>query len=356
MNTSNLPKTQRAWRAVKRGKPSEALVLQTDVPVPSLSPGEVLVKVQAAALNPVGWKIMTTVPNVIARRPITPEYDLAGVIVDANGSEFSAGDEVIGFIPLALQAKTGQGTLTEYTKLPAANVALKPSNISAVEACGLPLVGETALQALVDVGKLEAGQTVFINGGSSAVGMNGIYIAKALGARVVTSASSRNEELCRKLGADEFVDYTARPLHEHFMANPPSPKFDIIFDAVALVDPALYKCSNAYMKPKGLYISTGPWPDLKSWGGSTGVSKFLSLGCEILKPSFLSGVNAKWTAVSVTHKQQDLAKLCDLVAEGKLKPVVDSVYKFEDALSAYERLMTSRATGKVVVKVDESVG
>jgi NADPH:quinone reductase-like Zn-dependent oxidoreductase len=213
----------------------------------------------------------------------------------------------------ALQAKTGQGTLTEYTKLPAANVALKPSNISAVEACGLPLVGETALQALVDVGKLEAGQTVFINGGSSAVGMNGIYIAKALGARVVTSASSRNEELCRKLGADEvslyfyatipflmshqFVDYTARPLHEHFMANPPSPKFDIIFDAVALVDPALYKCSNAYIKPKGLYISTGPWPDLKSWGGSNGVSKFLSLGCEILKPSFLSGVNAKWTSV-----------------------------------------------------------
>lgn len=274
---------------------------------------------------------MTAVPNVIARRPLTPEHDLAGVVVDANDSEFSVGDEVIGFIPIcdysyymlpctyhdpfccaALQSKTKQGALTEYTKLPAANIALKPSNVSAVEACGLPLVGETAMQALVDIGKLEAGQSVFINGGSSTVGMSAIYIAKALGAKVVTSASSRNEELCRKLGADDvssyfhvisllmsqqFVDYTVRPLHEHFMENPPSPKFDIIFDAVALVDPALYKHSNAYVKPTGLFISTGPWPDLKSWGGPTGVSNILSLGYEILKPSFFCGVNVKWTSV-----------------------------------------------------------
>ncbi|KAG2157418.1 NAD(P)-binding protein [Suillus clintonianus] len=353
--TSNLPKTQRAWRAVKRGKPSESLVFQTDVVVPSLSPGEVLVKVQAAALNPVGWKVMSTVPNVLARRPITPEHDFAGVVVDANGTEFSAGDEVIGFIPVTLQLKTGQGALTEYTKLPAANLVLKPSNVSVIEACGLPLAGETAFQALVDIGNLQAGQSVFVNGGSSAVGMYAIYIAKALGAKVVTSASSRNEEFCRKAGADEFVDYTKKPLHEHFMENPPSPKFDIIFDAVGLTDTALYKSSNAYMKPKGVYISTGPWPDLKSWGGSTGVANLLSLGCEILRPSFLGGVNAKWTMVSVNHKPQDLAKLRDLVAEGKLKLVVDSVYGFEDVLSAYERIMTSRATGKVVVKVDDSL-
>jgi hypothetical protein len=95
----------------------------------------------------------------------------------------------------------------------------------------------------------------------------------------------------------QFVDYTNKPLHEHFLENPPSPKFDIIFDAVALVDPALYKYSNAYMKPKSVFISTGPWPDLKSWGGPTGVSKLLSLGREILRPSFLGGVDAKWTSV-----------------------------------------------------------
>ncbi|KAG1756458.1 NAD(P)-binding protein [Suillus paluster] len=353
--SSNLPKTQRAWRSVKRGKPSESLVFQTDVAVPPLSPGEVLVKVQAAALNPVGWKIMSTAPNILARRPITPECDFAGVVADANGTEFSAGDEVIGFISISLQLKTGQGALTEYTKLPAANLVLKPSNVSAIEACGLPLAGETALQALLDIGKLQAGQSVFVNGGSSAVGMNAIYIAKALGAKVVTSASSRNEEFCRKMGADEFIDYTSKPLHEHFVDNPPSPKFDIVFDAVALVDPALYKYSNAYIKPKGVFISTGPWPDLKSWRGSTGIAKLISLGCEILRPSFLGGVNTKWTMVSVTHKPQDLAKLRDLVAEGKLKLVVDSVYGFEDVLSAYERIMTSRATGKVVVKVDDSV-
>lgn len=85
------------------------------------------------------------------------------------------------------------------------------------------------------------------------------------------------------------------------MENPPSPKFDIIFDAVALVDPALYKHSNTYMKPKGVFISTGPWPNLK-WGGSTGVSKLLSLGREILRPSFLGGVDAKWTLVHSATK------------------------------------------------------
>lgn len=350
----NLPKTQRAWRAVKRGKPSESLVFQTDVAIPPLSPGEVLVKVHAAALNPVGWKIMSTTPNILAKRPITPEHDFAGVVVNANGTEFSAGDEVIGFIPVPLQLKTGQGALSEYTKLPATHLVLKPPNVSAIEACGLPVAGETAFQALVSIGKLQAGQSVFVNGGSSAVGMNAIYIAKALGAKVVTSASSRNEQFCRNAGADEFLDYTSKPLHEQLVENPPLPKFDIIFDAVALVDPALYKYSNAYMKPEGVFISTGPWPDLK-WGGSTGVSKLLSLGYEILKPSYLCGVNAKWTMVSVTHNPQDLAKLRDLMAEGKLKLVVDSVYGFKDVLSAYERIMTSRATGKVVVKVDGSL-
>jgi NADPH:quinone reductase-like Zn-dependent oxidoreductase len=99
--------------------------------------------------------------------------------------------------------KTGQGALTEFTKLPATHLVLKSSNVSAIEACGLPLAGETAFQALVGNGKLQAGQSVFINGGSSAVGMNAIYIAKALGAKVVTSASSRNEEICRNAGADE---------------------------------------------------------------------------------------------------------------------------------------------------------
>lgn len=339
---------------MKRGKPSESLIFQTDVAVPPLSPGEVLVKVQAAALNPVGWKVMSTAPDIIAKRPFTVEHDFAGVVVDANGTEFSVGDEVIAFMPVPLQLKTGQGALTEYTKFPAALLNLKPSNVSAIEACGLPIAGETAFQALVGIGKLQAGQSVFINGGSSAVGMNAIYIAKALGAKVVTSASPRNEEFCRNAGADEFFDYTKKPLHKQLAENPPSPKFDIIFDAVALVDPALYKYSNAYMKPKGAFISTGPWPDLK-WGGSTGISKLLCLGCEIVWPSFLGGVNAKWSMVSVTHNPQDLAKLCDLVTEGKLKLVVDSVYEFEDALSAYERLMTLRATGKVVVKVDGSL-
>jgi NADPH:quinone reductase-like Zn-dependent oxidoreductase len=182
---------------------------------------------------------MSASPDIIAKRPLTPEHDLAGVVVDANGTEFSVGDEVIGYIPVGeyyysrahtiltqvfwtgMQIKTGQGALTEYTKLPATHLVLKPSNVSAIEACGLPVAGETALQAIVGIGKLQAGQSVFINGGSSAVGMNAIYIAKALGAKVVTSASSRNEEFCRNAGADEV---SAFPFRYSFANTSPVPR------------------------------------------------------------------------------------------------------------------------------------
>ncbi|EGN95474.1 hypothetical protein SERLA73DRAFT_186503 [Serpula lacrymans var. lacrymans S7.3] len=346
---SQLTSSQRAWTAVKRGSPAKALALQ-DVPIPSkLVEGEVLVKVQAAALNPVGYKLMGTLPNFIARRPITVEHDLAGVIVDANGSEFSIGDEIIGFIPVQLQLKTRQGAITEYTRLPASNVTIRPPNITPTDACGIPLAGETAMQSLFDVGKLEPGQTVFINGGSSSVGAFAIQIAKARGCKVVASASGKNEDFVKSLGVDDFLDYTKAPIHKQLEDNPPSPKYHLIVDAVGLVNPSLYTHSEAYLAPGGVFVSTGPLPSF-SWKG---ISDIVSTINEVfLRPSWLGGTKRTWKLVNVVHKKEDLYSLRDLLADGKLKPVVDSIFSFEDTLKAYDRIKTQRAKGKVVIRVD----
>jgi NADPH:quinone reductase-like Zn-dependent oxidoreductase len=162
---------------------------------------------------------MRILPNALARRPLPAEHDLSGVVVDANGTEFSPGDQVFGFISagwytlrlqflfsspsiLGLAQATGQGALAQYARVPSDHLAIRPPNISPIEASGITLVGQTAYQALIHLGTLEAGQTILINGGSSAVGLLAIQIAKANGAIVFATASTKNEEFVRRQGAD----------------------------------------------------------------------------------------------------------------------------------------------------------
>lgn len=164
---------------------------------------------------------MGNVPSFVLKRWVSTEFDFAGVIVDANGTEFKEGDEVFGWHPVCkyilsrsartygshartVQAiTTGQGALAQYTRSPAANVILRPKNITPIEASGLPIVALTAYEGLFDFAKLQAGQSVFINGGSTAVGSFAIQLAKAKGAHVAASASAKNEQYVRGLGADE---------------------------------------------------------------------------------------------------------------------------------------------------------
>ncbi|KIJ12398.1 hypothetical protein PAXINDRAFT_137061 [Paxillus involutus ATCC 200175] len=366
-----IPVTQRAWVVIKQGKPRQALDLKTDFPVPKPKPGHVLVRVRAAALNPVGWKFMGVLPNFLSARPHPAEHDLAGVVVDANGSQFSDGDEVIGFIPVSLQSTTRQGALAQYATLPASNLILKPTKLSWEEAAGLPLAAQTALQALrlggcdrelTEPNKSSSGisgstpqETIFINGGSTAVGIYAIQIAKAMGFRVVASASGRNEDFVRNLGADEFIDYRTQPLPAHLISNPPNPRFTMILDAAGLVDTALYTESEAYLAPPsgkkgGVYVSTGPWPGGPSWGKIvTDIGKIIGA---IGRPSYLGGVKRKWKLIMLEHKSDDMEKICGMVERGTLHPHVDSTHAFGSALDAYDKLLTGRAVGKVVVMVD----
>ncbi|KAF5387131.1 hypothetical protein D9615_001846 [Tricholomella constricta] len=352
---SVLPETQRAWIVERRGLPSKALRLRSDWEVPSkLKEGQVLVKVQAAALNPVGYKLMKILPNFAhSGRPLPAEQDLAGVIVDGNGTHFSAGDQVFGFIPVELSQATRQGSLAQYVRMPADHLVLRPPSVSPIEAAGITLVSETAYEGLIDIGKIEAGQTVLINGGSSAVGAYAIQIAKAKGAKVVATASAKNETFVRKMGADEFIDYTKTPLHEYLAANPPSPKFHIILDAVALIDPSLYTYSPAYLAPNGIFITTGPMP--KDTSGSELWKTVKTVFAAYLRPTWLGGTKRKYKIFMVKHRKSRLDDIQKMVSDGLIVPPVDSVYEFDDALKAYDRQMSARATGKIIIKVDPNV-
>ncbi|KAJ6571729.1 hypothetical protein B0H19DRAFT_1208990 [Mycena capillaripes] len=297
--------TYSAWFAVQKGHPREALELKTGLPIPTELPsGHVLVKVQAVALNPAGYKLMGAVPNLLARRPHVAENDVAGIIVDPNGSEFSAGAKVFG-------SSARLGTLAEYVSLPSSSLALAPPN------------------GLVEKLKVEPGQTVFINGGSSAIGLSAIQIAKSMGCRVVATASGRNKDVLLGLGVDEFIDYTQAPLVEQLIASPPSPKFHGIFDAIGLTDPALYLSSASYLAPGGTYLTAGTMPHtLVEFGG---ILRQLFEG--FLRPTWLGGVPRKYAPFVVNLGKKDLETVGDLVAR-------------DGVMRAYERMMSKRAVGK----------
>ncbi|KAH0826121.1 hypothetical protein J3R83DRAFT_5905 [Lanmaoa asiatica] len=231
-----MPTTQKAWMAVKQGKPRDALAFGTDVPVPKPKPGEVLVRVRTAALNPVGWKSMGALPNVLSKRPHPAEHDLAGVIVDANGTSFSNGDEVIwvhshaAALPLALST---------------AVQALRPGGgYDPAHALGNTSASTPANQ-----------ESIFINGGSTAVDIYAIQIAKALSLRVTASASGRNESFVRGVGADTFLDYTVQPIAEQLSANPPDPRFCMVLDAGGSSDTAMHVKWGTYVKKGGAYVT-----------------------------------------------------------------------------------------------------
>ncbi|EPS99554.1 NAD-binding protein [Fomitopsis schrenkii] len=338
---------QEAWRVLGRGDPWSVLSLDSNIPVPSqLFEGEVLVRIQAAALNPIGYKTMRW-PFFSLTRPYIPENDIAGVVIDGNGTALKEGDWVFGWIPLDYAFRTRQGALAQYVRLPATCLVNLPPNVNPVQAAGLTCAAMTAYQALFEVGALRQGQRVFINGASSAVGAFAVQLAKAAGCRVSGSASARNQEFVEGIGVDEFHDYTAAPLHKVLTTTS---RYDVLIDAVGLLDTSLYTHSAAYLQPAGIFVSTGPQP---RGFDVLGIIRFL---WEVfLRPGFLGGTRRAWKMVRVKHKREDLERICQYVAEGKLRPIVDEVYAFEDVHSAYMHLMTGHARGKVVVKVDPAV-
>ncbi|KAJ6493701.1 hypothetical protein C8R47DRAFT_1119437 [Mycena vitilis] len=338
--------TYSGWLAFKKGHPAQALELKTDFTLPKKIPQDhVLVKVQAVALNPIDYKFLRSIPSFLLGRPHVIAMELAGIVTDPNGSEFQAGDKVFGASPTPKV-----GTLAQYAVLPSSSLAIRP-DVSAVEAAGLTIVNATAYQAVVETLHVESGQTVFINGGSSAVGLAAIQIAKSIGCKVVATASAKNKDLLLGLGVDEFIDYKAAPLVEQLLSKPPSPKFHAVFDAVGLTDPSLYLHSASYVAPGGMYLSAGTLPG--TFKELRGMVRLVVEGK--LRPTWLGGVPHKYGVIAVRLGKKDIESVRDLTTKGTIKAIVDSVHTFdqEGVLAAFEKLMSKHARGKVVVEVAE---
>lgn len=342
---SPLPPLQKGWQIVKSGVPKDVLKFRNDLPVPTDIPkGHVLVKVLAAALNPVGYKLMA-MPNFMVKRPVIAEHDLAGEIVIANGTEFHVGDEVFGLVPAELSMKTGWGSMQEYAIVPAEALVLKPKNIDFTTAAGVALAGQTAYEALFVIGKLEEGQRVFINGGSSSVGTLAIQLAREKGVRVDCSASGRNTDYVKSFGAEQVFDYTKKPLYEQLLEANISPPYNVFFDCIDATA-NLFVHSKKYLAPSGIFVSTGP-----NVHSLSALPSVLWTMTRIYWPTLLGGVHRQFKIFLFKSEKTKLQALADLIAEGKLKPQVDSVFSFDDLPKAYERIMSGRATGKIVVQV-----
>ena len=222
-----IPPTQRSWRVVRRGEPSTALILDNEAPVPTLKSGEVLVRVQAVSFNnvyvsplvsptehmvltvPSVYFLMKLLPNSFVKRPA--ELEFAGEIVDAaSSSGFAPGDKVSGLITPDVHVRERRGALAQYIAVKPGELVKRPEFLSPVEASGVLCVGLAAYQALFEVARLrqEPGQSVFINGGSTSIGIYAIQLAKAYGLKVVASASGRNAKMVTELGAEVCTSYS----------------------------------------------------------------------------------------------------------------------------------------------------
>lgn len=301
---------------------------------PDVTDGAVLVKVYAAAVNPLDWHYMRGKPYVMrldsgfgSPTDLRMGVDFAGT-VEAIGSgvtRFKVGDRVFG---------AGNGALAEYVVIRQSSaIAGIPAQVSFAEAAAVPVAGMTALQALRDKGKVTAGQKVLVNGASGGVGTYAVQIAKALGAEVTGVCSTRNVEMVRAVGADHVVDYT----RENFTQG--SGRYDVIVDNVGTHSVSDYR---RVMTPHGVLVVVGSLDDGAYLGPVKALVKAKAaglFGSQRVEP-FLSGANA-----------EDLGMLRDLMERGELRSVIDRTYPFADAAQAIAYLETGRARGKVIVEL-----
>ncbi|MFG1618526.1 NADP-dependent oxidoreductase [Nonomuraea wenchangensis] len=317
-------KTMTAVRAHQVGRP-EVLVPE-EVPVPEPGPGEVLVRVHAAGLNPPDWYARSAygiIPEDLRPKrtlPFTPGTDVSGVVaaLGPGVTEWQVGDEVFGLLRFP---EGGGNAYAEYTTSPASHLARKPAALDHVEAAGVPMAGLTAYQFLFDLVRLEPGRTVLVNGAAGGVGHFLVQLAKTKDARVIGVASGRHERFLRDLGVDEFVDYTATAAEDVVRG------VDHLFDTVG--------------GPHGHRFLT-----VIRRGGTLSP---IFLGEYHLDRAAELGITFVFGQVRSDGAQ--LAELARLADAGRLRVGVDSVFPLADAAKAHERAEQGHIQGKIVLRV-----
>lgn len=296
-----------------------------DLPIPEINENEVLIKVKAAAVNPVDWKSRRGNISFLTGKnfPFVLGTEVAGV-VERTGSKVTGinpGQRV--YAGLSYKG----GGYAEYVKVNAEKVFLIPDNTSFVVASTYGVAGVTALQGLVLHGKLEEGMHVLINGASGGVGTYAVQIAKILGARVTAVCSAKNIELVKSLGADEVIDYN----QNDFTRN--KDVYDIIFDAVGNRNFALAKQA---LRKKGVYVN--PNPRIKLF-----ITQFLT--------SLTGGKKARGILLKMIR--EDLKWVRDQIAINNIKVIIDKTYPMTEVQEAHRYSESGRVRGKIVLTFDE---
>lgn len=290
-----------------------------DAPRPTPAPGEALIRVHAAGVNPVDWKVRIgrLQGRVHHHLPLILGWDVAGV-VEALGTgvtNIKVGDAVYARPDIARD-----GAYAEYIVVRAAELALKPQSIDFIHAAAVPLSALTAWQSLFDAAQLTQGQSVLIHAGAGGVGHYAIQLARWKSARIITTATQRNAEFVRGLGANEVIDYTTTRFEDA------AKDVDVVFDTVG---GDVYPRSFQALKKGGVIVSLLNQPD------------------EMLTRQY--GVRAAYVFVQ-PHAAQ-LTQIATLIDEGIIKPHVEMVLPLSEARRAHELIEKGHTRGKIVLHI-----
>ncbi len=314
-----------------------------EIDVPQVGPNGVLVRIHATSVNPIDWKLRNGMLKPIRnfRFPVIWGTDFSGVVTEVGRAVtlFKPGDEVYGCKD-GIVGKTYRGTYVEFAVVPEKSVAHKPANLSHEEAASLPVAALTAWQALVTQGRLKPGDRVLIHAGAGGVGTIAIQLAKTFGTFVAATASARNQQFLRELGADLPIDY------EHERIEDKVSDCAIVLDGVGK---PVWGGSFSVLKRGGkLMTLVVPAPH-----GNPGNIKFFgTVAVRVLAATIRAIFTGKQLKlIRVKPRGGDLEKISALVEAGKIRPVIEKVYPLEEIAAAQQESEKGHVRGKIVVRI-----
>src|SRR6476660_3118686 len=321
-SASATSQTMKAIRIHNYGGPE--VLRYEDAPRPQPQAGEVLVRVHAAGVNPIDWKVREGHMKDFwpHKFPLILGWDVSGTVDEVGSGPAAAGRFKIGDEVYSIPDPTRNGAYADYVVVRESELALKPKSFHHIRAAAVPLAALTAWQSLFDTAQLQPGQRVLIHAGSGGVGHFAVQLAKWKGAHVFATASTKNQDLLRELGVDEPIDYTQQRFED--IAR----KIDIVLDTI------------------GGETQERSWSVLKKGGNLVSVVEPPSAD----KAKAL-GVQAVFVA---SHPNgSELAKIAELIDSGDLKPIVNRILPLSEARRAHELSQTGHTHGKIVLRVKE---
>ncbi|CAJ0555445.1 Ff.00g055100.m01.CDS01 [Fusarium sp. VM40] len=321
----------------------ESLVLARDAEMPNsatLGPTQMIVQVLWAALNPVDYKLPESglIGRLMIPRPAVPGLDFCGRVYakHADIDTFEQGQIIFG----GLARPSRFGTLGEYALVSTTECAPLPRGVKPEHAAAIGTAATTAYQS-IPASIVKPGARVFINGGSGGVGTWAVQFAKARGAYVVTTCSTKNVDRCSLLGADEVLDYTNIDLVDHLksLSNP----FDILVDNVGN-DTNLYRERDALLNPNGMFVQVGV-------GKSVSLNTVVSTGSKQLR-QYMPGQKSYYF-VNQENKAEYFKQIGLWMAEGKVRAFIDTRFSYDQVPDAFRELRRGHTADKLVIRVTE---